>query len=103
MALLKVRCNMAPLLSPLLDGILKLVVTQHPKVRCYTAPLLSPLLHGTLKPAATWHDTLKPVATRHPKVHCYTALLQSPLLHVNIFTKSQTIYKNPKYYFGNYL
>ena len=31
------------------------------------------------------------------------ALLLSPLLHSNIFTKSQTIYKKPKYNFGNYL
>ena len=71
------------------------------------------------------HGTLKPVATRHSyKVHCYTALLLNLLLHVNIFTKSQTIYKSPNtilatiskspilfwqpflkahYYFGNYL
>ena len=53
-----------------------------------------PLLHGTLKPVATWHSY---------KACCYTSLLLSPLLHGNIFTKSQTIYKKPKYYFGNYL
>ena len=53
-----------------------------------------PLLHSTLKPIATWHSY---------KTCCYTALLLSLLLHGNIFTKSQTSYKKPKYYFGNYL
>ena len=61
---------------------------------------------------AQQNSLTNPVATWHPKAYCYMALLQtrcytalllSPLLHGNIFTKSQTSYKKPKYYFGNYL
>jgi len=109
-----------PLQSLLLHSSLKPIVTQHPKAYCYMT---------LLKPVATWHpykvccyttllqnsllhDTFtKPVTTQHPKVCCYTTpltklvatLLLSSLLHGNTFTKSQTIYKKPKYYFGNYL
>ena len=119
---------MAPLLSPLLHGNLKLVATWLPKAHCYTALLLSLLLHGTFtKSVAIWHPKVrcytipslnlllhgtltKFVTTQHPKARCYTAPftkpiatrypLQSPLLH-GTYYKARCYMEpstKPKYY-----